>query len=231
MKKVLIITFLSLACMLYTKAAFSIDVGIDGLGSRIHKPVRTLKEIKQQHIVRQSLDFSCGPASLATLLSYYFQDTVTEQQIIKALILTTDLKKIKQRKGFSLLDLKNFAELRGYKVTGYRMDLDYLVSLDQPVLVPLKIKTYNHFVIFRGMNGDRVFIADPALGNMSMKADRFLSLWQGGIGLVLSNPGKRNPNAPLRLSKEEQAIFADPAMVRRIFGIDLIGNVYSEGDF
>lgn len=136
-----------------------------------------------------------------------------------------------ERKGFSLLDLKNFAEMRGYKVVGYKMDLEYMAGLDKPVLIPMKIKDYSHFVIFRGMHGDRVFLADPALGNMTMKVDKFLSLWKDGIGLVVKKPTVRIRSAPLKLTPEEEAVFADPEMVRKMFGVDVIGNMYSEDEF
>jgi predicted double-glycine peptidase len=182
-------------------------------------------------VINQSLDYSCGPASLATLLTYYFGDKITEDQIIKSLLMTTDLQKVKAKKGFSLLDLKNFAQLKGYEVVGYKMDLEYLVNLDQPVLIPMKIKDYSHFVIFRGQKGDRVFLADPALGNLTMRVERFLNLWRDGIGLVLSKANTKGVNPVLKLSDEEKAVFADPALVRQIFGMDSIGKVYADGEF
>jgi len=64
--------------------------------------------------------------------------------------------------------------------------------------------------IFRGLRGSRVFVSDPALGNMTMRSSKFMELWKCRIGLVLSKEGKVNPNSPLVLSKEERAIFADP---------------------
>jgi uncharacterized protein len=227
MKKILIL-LLSSTILWFPSQAFSIQIPI---GPGINKPVQNLKTIKRRNVVSQTLDYSCGPASLATLLSYYFQDKVTEKQIIKYLLLTSNLEKIKERKGFSLLDLKNFAKARGYKVTGFKMDLEYLVNLNKPVLIPMKIKDYSHFVVFRGMKGDRVFLADPALGNMTMKVDKFMSLWKDGIGLVVSKKDKRLYNPPLLLTKEEEAVFADPAMIRQIFGVERIGKVYSDGEF
>lgn len=226
LKKLLILVFIIL--IFASPEAHAIEMGIC---TRIEKPVKTFKEIKSQNVVSQSLDYSCGPAALATILSYYFQDRITEEEIIKFLLLTTDLRKVKQKKGFSLLDLKNFAKYRGYEVIGYKMDLEYLVGLDKPVLIPINIKEYSHFVIFRGLKGDRVFLADPALGNMTMRIERFLNLWQNGIGLVLSKSGEENLNPPLKLTEEEKAIFSDPAMVRRLFGMDSLGKIYGQGEF
>ena len=215
-------------CLLHTHQAASIELGIAG---RIKKPVRTFKEIKTQNVVTQNMDFSCGPAALATVLSYYFSDEVSEEEIIKYLLLTTNLEKVKRRKGFSLLDLKNFATYKGYEVVGYRMDFEFLVNLDKPVLIPVDIKDYSHFIIFRGLAGDRVFLADPALGNMTLRVERFLNLWQDGIGLVLSKAEGGNVNAPLKLTKEEKAIFADPRMVRRLFGSYPLGRIYGLDEF
>ena len=233
MKKFFFTAFILLLWILFfcPGESYSIDIGISGITARINKPVKSLKEIKGKNIVRQTLDYSCGPASLATVLSYYFQDNVKEEEIIKFLLLTTNLQKVKERGGFSLLDLKNFAKYKGYEVVGYKMDLEYLASLDKPVLIPISVKEYLHFVIFRGLQGNRVFIADPALGNMTMKTERFLNLWRGGIGLVLSKSGIKNPNPPLKLTEEEKAIYADPVMVRKLFGMDALGKIYGEGEF
>lgn len=227
MKKVLRFILVFSLVMSLSPAAFAIQIPI---GPMINKRVKNLKAIKRQHIVSQSLDFSCGPAALATLLSYYFRDKVTENQIIKYLLLTSDLQKIKEKKGFSLLDLKNFAKMRGYKVSGYKMDLEYLIALDRPVLIPIRIKDYSHFVIFRGLKGDRIFLADPALGNMTMRTDKFLHLWTG-VGLVVSKKNKHIKESPLNLTKEEKAVFADPAITRKIFAVDAIGPIYADGEF
>ena len=37
-----------------------------------HKKVKTFKDLQFQNIVRQTRDYSCGAASLATVLTYYF---------------------------------------------------------------------------------------------------------------------------------------------------------------
>lgn len=178
-------------------------------GVRVKKGVTSMKEIKSRNIVPQSLDFSCGAAGLSTLMHFYLNDPVSEKEIINNILRSVDLKKIKERKGFSLLDLKKFAESKGYKVTGYKMDSEFLHELQTPVLVPIKFKAYQHFVIVKAAIGDRVFIADPAVGNMTMKISRFETIWLGGIGLVIERPGQQEDKAyALRVSQEE-TIFAD----------------------
>jgi len=154
-------------------------------GVRITKDVQPLSVIKRKNVVGQSLDFSCGAAGLSTLLHYYLDDPVTEQEIIERLLAIVPIEKVRERKGFSLFDLKKFSEERGYDVTGYQMDFAFLKKLDVPVLVPIRFRNYSHFVVVRGIVGDRVFLADPAAGNVSMKSDQFERIWVNGIGLVL----------------------------------------------
>jgi hypothetical protein len=200
-------------------------------GPGIRKEVRTFKQIRDENIIPQNFDYSCGPASLATILTYYFGDIVTEQEIVTFLLRTTSLTKVRERLGFSLLDLKNFARYKGYEVTGYRMDLDYLVSLDKPVLIPVTIKDYAHFIIFRGLKGDRVFLADPALGNITMRVERFLKMWKGGIGLVVTKIDEHPGSPPLALSQEDKATRPDAAPLRRSLGVNSLGQVYNMGEF
>jgi hypothetical protein len=223
----LIAVFLFLGSQVAQAAVLGLGIG----SSRISKEVTSFKDMRTSNVVTQSLDYSCGPAALATLLSYYFEDKVTEKEIIGFLLLTGNLAKIKSNKGFSLLDLKNFARYKGYEVVGYKMDLEFLAKLNKPVLIPINIKEYSHFVIFRGSKGNRVFLADPALGKMTMLIDKFLKIWQGGIGLVLAKRGEENLHSPLKLSNDEEAVVAGANQPRNLLGIDLLGNIYSQGEF
>ncbi len=173
-------------------------------GIRLTKDIKPLRTIKRSNVISQSLDFSCGAAGLSTLLNFYLGDQVSEEEIIEELLTTVPIEKVKQRKGFSLFDLKTFAEARGYEVTGYQMDFEFLKSLGVPVLVPIKFRNYSHFVVVRGVVGDRVFIADPAAGNMSMKVGKFEQIWAGGIGLVIKNPSHRkNQQYALQIQEED----------------------------
>ena len=206
---ILIICFLSLFC--YNEAfATSFMAG----GFRLNKKVKSMKEIKSENVIHQSLDFSCGAAGLSTVMNFYLNDPISEKEIINSLLQIVDLAKVKARKGFSLLDLKKFAESKGYKATGYKMDMEFLKELNKPVLVPIKFKNYRHFVIVRGIVGDRVFIADPAAGKMVMKDVRFENIWLNGIGLVVEREGYDEGEYALKV-KEEEALFADYKHVAR----------------
>lgn len=174
-------------------------------GPRLAKRVTSLRELRARHVVFQEYDFSCGAATIATLLTYYFGEPATEREIIEGIAQRADMQKVLQRRAFSLLDMKRFAEARGYRAVGYRMDFEFLVGLGQPVILPVVIRGYDHFVIFKGVVGDRVFIADPAFGNYTMRVGRFMSIWRNGIGFVLE---RTRPTGPMtREDRERQARF------------------------
>ena len=46
--------------------------------------VQSLKDRRDAQIVKQDLDYSCGAASLATILNGFYGKTVTEDEILKA---------------------------------------------------------------------------------------------------------------------------------------------------
>ncbi len=173
-------------------AEVELSVGAD----RISKRVRSFKELRQQGVIMQQQDYSCGAAAVATILNYQYQDKLSEQEVIGFIFVhgqtpEEGIKKYLRRQGFSLLDLKRFAEFRGYKTTGYKgMTLDDLVeTLNEertPILVPISPMGYNHFVIVRAIFGKRIYLADPALGNISMTINHFLGIWVEGIGFIVS---------------------------------------------
>lgn len=197
-----------LGLLLCCQKALAVSLRVSGVS--FEKKVKNMKEMKNQNVVHQSLDYSCGAAGLSTILNYYLNEPISEKDIIDSILKNVDVAKVRARKGFSLLDLKNFSEAMGYKVTGYKMDFDYLQELKKPVLVPIKFKNYRHFVIVRGVVGDRVFIADPAVGNMTMKINRFESIWLNGIGLVIERAASIMQSQENYLAiKEEEAVFAD----------------------
>jgi predicted double-glycine peptidase len=181
-----------------------------------------MHDIKREHVIGQSLDFSCGAAGISTILNHHFGDRASEKDIIASLLQITPLAKVKERKGFSLLDLKKYVEAKGYKATGYQMDIDFLKELAKPTLVPIKFKNYRHFVIVKGIIADRVFFADPAAGNMSMKVDKFNKMWTNNIGLVIDHPASsQDSETNLEISEEDLKI-ADYMQNKSIVTPDII---------
>jgi uncharacterized protein len=143
--------------------------------------VKSLLEMRQENVVIQKWDLSCGAAALATLLRYQLGDQVSETEVAKGLISRAEYlarpELVKIREGFSMLDLKRYVEARGYKGKGYgKLELDDLVAR-APIIVPINTHGYNHFVVFRGVRGNRVLLADSAFGNRTMSVERFMRSW------------------------------------------------------
>jgi predicted double-glycine peptidase len=145
------------------------------------KNFKTLIELRQDKVVVQKWDISCGAAALATLLNYQHGDDVTEKDIAKGLFQREEYLKdptlVQLHQGFSLLDLKRYVEQRGYAGNGLgKLSVDTLLER-APIMVALNMHGYNHFVVFRGLRGDRVLLADPAWGNRTMTRDKFEDVW------------------------------------------------------
>jgi uncharacterized protein len=131
----------------------------------------------QDKVVRQQWDFSCGAAALATILTYQQNDAVSETEVVDGLMRHTTVERVRLRGGFSLLELKRYAEARGYGADGFgNLSLEDLSSL-APAIVPLRLAYGNHFVVFRGAEGHRVLLADPDEGTKVMELADFERLW------------------------------------------------------
>jgi len=59
------------------------------------------------------------------------------------------------------------------------------------VITPIRAKGVDHFVVVKAIVAGRVFMADPAFGNMTMRVDQFQSLWKSGIVFVIRPPDQR----------------------------------------
>ena len=148
-------------------------------------PVRSLLEMRQKNVVVQAWDTSCGAAALATLLKYQHGLAVSEKQIAETMLRRGDALKVKVRGGFSLLDLKRYADASGLEGVGFlQLGLDDLIGM-APAIVPITTRGYPHFVVVRGRAGDKLLIADPAFGNRTMDAEAFQSAWTGNIGFIV----------------------------------------------
>jgi uncharacterized protein len=153
-------------------------------------PVRSLLELRQDRVVIQQWDNSCGAAALTTVLRHQLGEPVTERQVAEGMLRRTDPLRVRHRGGFSLLDLKRYAEARGLAADGYgELTLDDLPAL-APLIVPVRSRAGDHFVVVRGIEGGRVVLADPAFGNRTLPVAVFAATWKDGIGFVVTRPGE-----------------------------------------
>ncbi len=195
------------------------NIGI-GSGTRIDVPLKSMKDLRDEKLVKQRFDYSGGAAALATILRYGFGDEVTEREILVELfdLLPEDEKGLRRKEGFSLLDLQHVAQARGYKAQGFRLEPQYLARLAGPVIVFIEPRGYKHFAVLRGVCGDRVYLADPSRGNVRMPAYRFLDSWLGesGKGIIfVVEPKDGLPEGEFALSLPVQGLPQPEIMTAR----------------
>ena len=112
--------------------------------------ILSLKEIREAGVVVQKWDTSCGAAAMATVLTYHFNDPTTEREVAQGLLRQTEPLKVRHRGGFSMLDMKHYAQERGYKAIGLKgLSFEDLRYLDGPI-VPVDFRNYNHYVVYKG---------------------------------------------------------------------------------
>jgi len=198
----ILIGYLLVAGLITESHSSAIRLGniIPGAGI-IKKDLVSMRELKFVDMVPQETDFSCGAAALATILKYAYGQKITEEQVIDGLLSVSDHEVVKQ-KGFSLLDLKNYVKTRDMRGRGYRMNPELLMEIKIPVIVLLDIRGYKHFVVIKKTTHNKVYIADPALGNRIMNKEDFLQGWNQVVFAIIGQGFDREsillrPKGPL----------------------------------
>ncbi len=161
--------------------AATVEIGSD---LRIQVPLKSWKALRDENLVVQRYDYSCGSAALATLMRYGYGHEVGERDILNAVFetLSGDEAALRKDEGLSLLDLQRVAQARGFRAQGFKLRPENLPKLKGPVIVFISPRGYDHFAVLRGVRGDRVYLADPSRGNLRQPAYRFLDDWLGDDG-------------------------------------------------
>lgn len=187
------------------------------------KPIRTLKDLRDEGVVRQRWDMSCGAAALSTILTYDFNDNTPEAAIVVWILHRVNPVRVHARGGFSLLDLKHFAQARGYSAEGFSgMSLQDLAAQKSSVITPIHFKGFDHFVVVKGIVGDRVILADPGFGNVTMRTGRFMKIWKNGIVFIIHPPDPRML-ASKNVSSASR-IIPDETLISRSIGVAIPSN-------
>lgn len=191
-----LILIAALQVLLAVSAASGVTVPVRTDGGKAGAHVRSFREIRNSRLVRQGWDISCGAAALSTVFKYHFGRDVSETTIAVSILKNTDPRRVRARGGFSLLDLKRFAEALGYEAKGYGgLELADLSGFGRPAIVPVRIRGYDHFVVFRAYAANRVLVGDPAFGNLTMTTGQFLDIWKSRIAFVVTEKGDSGPDA------------------------------------
>lgn len=133
-------------------------------------PVQSWKTRRDARIVKQGLDYSCGAASLATLLNSFYGQNLAEEALLKA------MDKGDGRASFE--DMARALPQFGFRAQGFAASWEQLTRLKMPVILYVKHRKDDHFSVLRGISGDTVWLADPSLGNRTYGREQFLAMWQ-----------------------------------------------------
>ena len=167
-----------------------------------------MSQLQFRNVIRQAYDYSCGSAALTSLLDYFLGRNLQERQVMEGLLQFGEADKIVERRGFSLLDMKRFVTALGYKSGGFRATFPDLDALEHPAIVPIEYAGFKHFVVVRDVYNDHVFVADPALGNISFTRMRFEDIWDQNVLFVIFPNGTEPPNA-MALNEQDLRIIDD----------------------
>lgn len=94
--------------------------------------VQSWKERRDFNIVKQDLDYSCGAASVATLLNNFYGQKLNEEEVLD--------KMDKTRERASFEDMQRIMPELGFEAKGYALSFEQLAQLKIPVIVYLKYR-------------------------------------------------------------------------------------------
>jgi predicted double-glycine peptidase len=188
--------------------AFAVSLGREGV-PQDRPRIKNWLELRNEHVVIQQHDYSCGSAALSTMFRYYFQDNIPEARVLQVIFFRLAQRpdgreqvvdRVKQ--GLSMLDLKLAAIELGYQAEAAKIPLKTLATVDAPVIVRIEEEGFKHFVIFRGVLEDRVFLADPVRGNLRIPISKFNMIWTKVDGSFVTHSGEDVARPALFLGKE-----------------------------
>ena len=160
-------------------------------------PVRPLSllALRYEATIPQQFDYTCGAASIATVLTYYWDLPTTETEVIDVLKQRYSLEEIARRRetGLSFDDLIFAAERLGFEAQGAQVAADELPKLRGPAIIQLVNSKFQHFVILRQVGIGVYYVSDPIVGERVMSAPDFrrefagyvLAIWRDGVPLPL----------------------------------------------
>jgi predicted double-glycine peptidase len=168
--------------------------------------VRSYVAIREQNIVMQRRDYSCGAACLATVAKYYWGDDLSEHTVLRTLdeLLTAEETADRIKNGLAMSDLRRAAVKLGYEATVGKTTFAKLTESRVPLIVGISPEKHDHFVVYRGSICDWVYVADPIRGNVRMPVRDFTKQWQENAVLVIHKPGRKvRKTSPLTVRLEE----------------------------
>ena len=182
-------------CILFQPStALVAELSIDSLNGSIG--VTSWKALRDFRVVKQEFDYSCGAASVATLLNGFYGLDVTEADILRS---------IEKDAAASFENLAKAVIPYGFKSGGLVVSFDDLKKLSIPVIAYLNYKGQDHFTVLRGVSKQgNVAIGDPSWGNRRFRPHQFKKLWE-----TVDNNGTPQGKILLIIPQNVQTTFMD----------------------
>jgi predicted double-glycine peptidase len=165
---------------------------------------RSWRALRDQGVVKQSLDFSCGAAALATLLNRHLGTGVTERELLGLLADPPQglpLPRDWRDSGMSFATLSGLVHHYGATAVGIELSAADLSRLRVPAIAYLPNSDPPHFTVITGIDPrGSIELADPAWGNRRLRGARFNRLWlddsTGRGRLMLLHPDAPRESMP-----------------------------------
>ena len=177
----------------------------------LHAKPASYIEIKYSATVPQHFDFSCGGATIATILTYYWGRPTTEVEVLDKLRSRypgQEWSKLKDN-GFSLDDLIWASNKLGFEAQAAAIAADELEKVSGPIIVHLDVGKFQHFSVMRLRKGGRTYLSDPVEGAKSLSNEEFDRQYTGSA-LAIWKKSASLPKNPI-LARPFPAI--DPSLV------------------
>ena len=122
-------------------------------------------------VTKQSTDYSCGAAALATLITGLVANSkVSEKDIIDEIAKRSDTR---DSKGYTLIDLMEVSTSMGHYAEWRKVPVDQLPKIKIPVMLLIGLNSqFPHFVVLKGIANDQAFLADSIRGNIRIPYKR-----------------------------------------------------------
>jgi predicted double-glycine peptidase len=135
------------------------------------------RELRYIEVVGQTDFYTCGPAAVATLLTYYYSIPTTEAEALELAEGFMRAQDLEPAKGINALALKQTLEAKGILTKGFRVKpealKDYFDRGGLPLIAHLT-EPQKHFVVVVGFVGDQVVLGDPSWGRRTIPFSAFV---------------------------------------------------------
>jgi len=169
--------------------------------------VVSLRALRDVNVVKQRYDFSCGAASLATLVKRFFGDHRSEVELLKTLQARYTPEAWNQkRRPASPSTISPTWRARSLPGRGGEIGLAGLLEINGPAIVHLRKGELEHFSVFRGTKDGAILLADPITGNTVYSPGQFAAQYTGVALAVLATGDPLPKQYPLAATLKDAEI-------------------------